>query len=65
MSIILSMLFSQKKKKKKENLLPPYSELFIDLFAYLFIFSSKILLPDTFEISSYKPSRNTTVVTQN
>ena len=64
MSIILSMLFSQ-KKKKKENLLPPYSELFIDLFAYLFIFSSKILLPDTFEISSYKPSRNTTVVTQN
>ena len=64
MSIILSMLFSQ-KKKKKENLLPPYSELFIHLFAYLFIFSSKILLPDTFEISSYKPSRNTTVATQN
>ena len=52
MSIILSILFSQ--KKKKENLFPPYSELFIHLFAYLFIFSSKILLPDTFEISSYK-----------
>ena len=64
MSIILSILFSQ-KKKKKETLLPPYSELVIHLLAYLFIFSSKILLPDTFEISSYKPSRNTTVVTQN